>query len=133
MQARCFCGDVRLVIAGSPDWVSYCHCKSCRKATGAPVTAYASFKNSLLSFESGKLNIYESSPGTKWGSCSKCHSPVSYQADKCPDDTHLHLITIDEYAELIPDSHVHFEEKVVWMNILDDHPKYQGSGPVPQE
>lgn len=129
MQAECFCGDIKIEISGPPDWVSYCHCNSCRKATGAPVTAYASFKNTLLSVKSGKLNFYESSPGTKWGSCSVCHSPVSYQSKKYPEDTHFHLITISAYEDLRPDSHVHVEEKVQWLNIEDDCPKYEGNGP----
>ena len=129
MQAECFCGGTKIEISGSPDSVSYCHCNSCRKATGAPVTAYASFKNSSLSFRSGELNFYESSPGTKWGSCSVCHSPVTYQSRKYPEETHFHLMTIGAYGDLPPGSHVHFEEKVRWMDIADDHPKYEGSGP----
>ncbi len=129
MHAECFCGNVIIEIDGTPDWVSYCHCRSCRKATGAPVAAYASFKNNVLSTKSGALKFYESSPGTKWGSCSICNSPVTYQSSKYPNDTHFHLITIDAHESLRPHSHVHFEEKVSWIDIADDYPTYDGSGP----
>ena len=127
MISSCFCGSVKIEINGNPEWVSYCHCLSCRKATGAPVTAYASFKNTDLEYKAGDIQYYESSPGTKWGSCSKCNSPLTYQALKYPADTHIHLITIDKHSELSPDSHVHVEESVPWFTISDKHPKYQGS------
>jgi len=77
MISSCFCGSVNIDINGKPEWVSYCHCLSCRKATGAPVTAYASFRNSDLEYKTGDVQYYESSPGTKWGSCSVCNSPES--------------------------------------------------------
>lgn len=128
MISKCFCGSVQIEIAGSPDWVSYCHCNSCRKATGAPVTAYASFKNDLLTWRTGSVDYYESSPGTKWGSCSVCHSPMTYQAKKYPVETHIHLITIDECNDLRPESHVHCEESVPWLDLADELPRYDGSG-----
>lgn len=129
MISKCFCEATKIEISGTPCWVGYCHCEDCRRATGAPVTAYASFKNNLLTFNSGELSHYESSPGTYWGSCSVCHSPMTYQSKKYPDDTHFHLITIDTYEDLSPDFHVHCSETVCWLNIADDWPKYEGSSP----
>lgn len=129
MKSECFCGATVIVISDYPEWVAYCHCKDCRKATGAPVTAYASYKNVFLEQQSGELEYYESSPGTLWGSCSKCHSPMTYQSKKYPTETHLHLITIDRYSDLSPDFHVHCSEQVRWLVVADDYPKYQGSSP----
>lgn len=127
MISRCFCESTTIEISGSPEWVAYCHCEDCRRATGAPVTAYASYGNEFLSYLSGALSYYESSPGTRWGSCSDCHSPMTYQSKKYPAETHLHLITIDMYDELSPNFHVHVKESVHWLTIADDWPRYEGS------
>lgn len=129
MRSRCFCETVEFAIAGVPEWVAYCHCEDCRRATGAPVTAYASFKNEVLELISGTLLYFESSPGTLWGSCSVCHSPITYQCEKYPEETHIHLITIDAHDDLSPDIHVHCSEKVRWLDIADDWPKYEEAGP----
>ncbi len=127
MISTCFCESIHIEISGTPEWVAYCHCRDCRMATGAPVTAYASFRNEYLKYLSGRLSHFESSPGTRWGSCSQCHSPLTYQTRKYPDETHLHLITIDRYDELSPNFHVHCSEQVRWLKIADDWPKHAGS------
>ena len=114
-------------ISGNPYWVAYCHCEDCRRATGAPVTAYASYKDEYLEHKTGELQYYESSPGTKWGSCSVCHAPMTYQTKKYPNETHLHLMTIDMHDDLSPDFHVHCSEAVRWLTIADDWPRYEGS------
>ncbi len=128
MISRCFCESTQIEISGIPEWIAYCHCEDCRRATGAPVTAYASYRNEYLVHVSGVLEYYESSPGTKWGSCSECHSPITYQSQKYPEETHLHLLSIDKHEELSPDFHVHCSEQVRWLTIADDWPKYEGTG-----
>ena len=35
----CRCGAVRFEASADPHHVSYCHCKDCRRASGAPVSA----------------------------------------------------------------------------------------------
>lgn len=127
MIARCFCESTKIEISGTPLWVAYCHCEDCRRMTGAPVTAYASFRNEYLKLQAGELQYYESSPGIDWGSCSNCHAPMTYQALKYPDETHLHLITIDKFDDLTPNFHVHCSEGVRWLNIADNWPRYDGS------
>ena len=40
----CLCGDIRFRLTGAPYEVDYCHCHSCRKHTGAPVSVFADCK-----------------------------------------------------------------------------------------
>ena len=127
MQSKCFCQSTVIEISGDPDWIAYCHCEDCRRATGAPVTAYASYKDDFLNYQAGELNYYESSPGTFWGSCAICHSPMTYQTKEYVNETHLHLITIDDHEKLNPDFHVHCSEGVSWLTIDDSLPKFRGS------
>lgn len=50
----CLCGTIRYRAEGVPKWIAYCHCQSCRRATGAPVTAYAGFLRPQVSFVAGE-------------------------------------------------------------------------------
>src|SRR5262245_56743801 len=41
----CFCGAVEIEVTGPPIEMGYCHCKSCRSYSGAPVSAYSLWKS----------------------------------------------------------------------------------------
>src|SRR5581483_8622448 len=60
---HCLCGRTHYRAKGDPAWSCYCHCESCRRATGAPVTAYAGFPITNFTFEGEAPGRYESSPG----------------------------------------------------------------------
>jgi hypothetical protein len=40
----CFCGAVAIEARGAPLEMGYCHCRSCRQHSGAPVSAYLLWK-----------------------------------------------------------------------------------------
>ena len=44
----CRCGAVRFQATSDPEHVSYCHCGDCRRATGAPVSAFVGFGASAV-------------------------------------------------------------------------------------
>jgi hypothetical protein len=39
-EGGCLCGAVRFVATGQPKGVAWCHCESCRKHSGAPVSVF---------------------------------------------------------------------------------------------
>jgi hypothetical protein len=51
----CRCGAVRFEASVEPNHVSYCHCSDCRKATGAPVTAFVGFAADQVSLTGDAL------------------------------------------------------------------------------
>ena len=68
-----FCGAVRFVCDGRPVKVNLCHCQMCRKASGAPVVAWAAYERTRVRFEneptwrqsSAKMSVCEASHGTR--------------------------------------------------------------------
>lgn len=52
---------------------------------------------------------------------------MTYQYQGWPDETHLYAATMDDPSRFMPEAHFHFGEKLHWINILDDLPKYPGS------
>ncbi len=57
----CVCGAVRYEAVGEPFWVGHCHCNSCRRHSGAPVTTYVGFRQAQVRFTKGERRIYNSS------------------------------------------------------------------------
>src|SRR6478752_7763927 len=53
LTGRCLCGAIRFTADDPPKWTGYCHCESCRRHTGAPVSAYAAFETAKLRFTPG--------------------------------------------------------------------------------
>jgi hypothetical protein len=42
-EGGCLCGAFRFIATGQPKGIYWCHCQSCRKHTGAPVSVFVAF------------------------------------------------------------------------------------------
>jgi hypothetical protein len=124
---QCLCGDIRFEAAGDPIWVSHCHCRSCRRNTGAAVATFVGFRRNQVTYTAGERRIFESSPGVRRGFCAHCGTPLTYEGDRFPAEIHLYLGTLDEPERFVAESHVHYEERVPWFDIADDLPRRHGS------
>ena len=79
----CLCGAVRFEFAGAPLWAGYCHCESCRRATGAPVAAFIGVQQSAVSFSGEPPSVFPSSPGVERWFCGACGSPAGLAGFTC--------------------------------------------------
>ena len=57
----CLCETNHFKISGAPHLVEYCHCNSCRNATGATVMALAGLTLADFEIAQAKLTCYASS------------------------------------------------------------------------
>jgi hypothetical protein len=64
-EGSCLCGAVRFVATGQPESVAWCHCESCRKHSGAPVSVFVAFKRDAYVVNEGQITKFNSSPG-RW-------------------------------------------------------------------
>lgn len=113
----CLCGGVRYAAAGKPKWVAYCHCQSCRRATGAPVTAYAGFRSDAVAWTTGGPTRFTSSPGVTRTFCGRCGTPLTYQGERWPGEIHIHLGTLDEPDRLPPNGQGFEAERLPWVRL----------------
>ena len=113
----CRCGAVRFEASGKPNWVAYCHCRSCRQATGAPVAAYAGFPAAQVAFPAGRPTEYASAPGVRRGFCGRCGSPISFTGERWPGEVHLHLGSFDDSTDLVPTEQAFAEERLAWLHL----------------
>src|SRR4029079_664165 len=104
-EGRCLCGAVNFSADGEPKWTSYCHCQSCRRHTGAPVSAYAGFERETVRFAGEAPSYYASSPGVRRGCCARCGSTLTSEGERWPTEVHLHVGVFDDPVPFAPRGH----------------------------
>lgn len=115
----CLCGAVRFETHGAAKWTAYCHCHSCRKHTGAPVTAFAGFERDHVRFTKGAMATYQSSAGVKRGFCATCGSTLTYEGERWPTEIHFHVGAFDLPQDFEPKGHAFVDERVAWLHISE--------------
>lgn len=129
IKGGCLCGAVRYRIDAAPLWTAYCHCRSCRRATGAPVAAFVGAAASSVTFTSGDRAIHESSPGVRRGFCASCGTPLTYESYEAPGEIHFYTGTCDDPDSLPPARHVWCEAALAWFDTDDALVRHaRGSG-----
>lgn len=133
----CLCGDIRFMAHGEPRAVFHCHCSSCRRQTGAVVASFAVFPMSGDRFRWVKAapSEFHSSPGVTRSFCPRCGTPLSYQAEKYPDEIHLNIGVFDRPQDFVPNAHYYTAEKIAWFETADEAPRHPRGTAVadPQE
>lgn len=124
ITGRCFCGAVRWQTIGPVLWQVHCHCESCRRTCSAPFTTFIGMRRNDVKW-TGKTPIgHESSTGVYRAFCPTCGAPVSFQSSKWPDETHLYAAGLDDPDQCRPQAHVNWSERVPWLSVDDNLPKY---------
>lgn len=113
----CLCGAVRFRLDAPPYEVDYCHCASCRRHTGAPVSVFLDLKRGAVAFTQGAPAYYASSPGVQRGFCGRCGSTLTYETD---DEIHIHIGAMDRPQDFPPHDKPAFpEERLPWFHIAN--------------
>lgn len=60
-EGGCLCGAVRFTANGRPKGIYWCHCQSCRKHTGAPVSVFVAFEPKAYKVIKGEITKFDSS------------------------------------------------------------------------
>jgi hypothetical protein len=116
-SGRCLCGAVRFEARGWPKGIFWCHCDSCRRHSGAPVSVFVGFANDAVTVIEGTITTFKSSPGTTRGFCSRCGSTLTCATVHFPKETHYHVGAFDRAAELQPSKHFFANEQLPWLRL----------------
>ncbi len=116
-EGGCLCGAVRYRVTGRPIWTAFCHCQSCRQATGSAVAAYAGYAAERYTVTKGAPAHFASSEGVRRGFCAQCGAPLTFEGARWPGELHLHIGSLDE-PEAFPPTGQGFEhEKLSWLHV----------------
>jgi len=77
LTGQCFCGASTIVATQRPETVVYCHCIDCRRATGAPITAFAAFDAGAVTFTPNEGKSVSVVKGAARSFCEGCGSSLS--------------------------------------------------------
>ena len=117
-EGGCLCGAVRFVATGQPKWVSWCHCESCRRHSGAPVSVFVAFERSAYTATKGELTKFNSSPDRWRGFCARCGSTLTCESE-CSTETHFHVGAFDRAALFQATRHIFPEERFPWLHLRE--------------
>ncbi len=129
MTGGCMCRAVSYETTGESFGVIHCHCQSCRKHNGAPVVTLAGFKAEQVKFSGDERKIYGSSPGVGRAFCGNCGTPLTWEGDggDLGPIVEIHISTFDNPDVLVPSAHSFYPERITWLDIADNLPRYDGS------
>ena len=102
----CRCGAVRFEASAEPHHISYCHCGDCRRASGAPVSAFVGFMADQVALDGKALKRFENGPVTRsfYGICG---SPIAYVDGRLSGHIYFTLGSMDMPAYFKPTHHAH--------------------------
>lgn len=127
----CLCGAVRYELSGAVSNPCFCHCTSCRRASGAPMVPWATFPRAGVRVTRGALTEFRSSPGVWRGFCAACGTQLTYRKQAWDAEIDVALATLDEPALIQPRMHVWVAERLPWVVIGDQLPQFAGNaGPA---
>jgi hypothetical protein len=127
MTGGCMCGAVRYETTGETFAVNHCHCRSCRRHTGAAVVTLVGFMADKVEFSGDARKIYESSPGVGRAFCGNCGTPLTWEgvsSTRGGPIFEIHISTFDNPDVLVPSGHSFDSERISWFDVADNLPRF---------
>lgn len=125
-KGSCLCGGVRFRLSAEPGAFGYCHCRSCRKASGTAFSANAPVDRHHFHLLEGRelLREFESSPGKFRVFCSHCGSPIYAYLKISADVLRVRLGALDTPLHGQAQVHTWVSDKAAWEHIADELPRF---------
>jgi len=120
----CLCGTLRYESRQKALETGYCHCTICRKSTGAPLVAFASFPIESFIYTKGMPTIYQSSPTGTREFCNKCGTQICHREIATPETVDVNSGTLDDLSLVAPEFHIYTKDSVQWLEVNDQLPRY---------
>ncbi|BDA50659.1 hypothetical protein COCOBI_16-3350 [Coccomyxa sp. Obi] len=121
LDGGCLCGDVRYVIDGEPSTEEspcLCHCRICQRSSGAPLVAWATFRQEDVKFVQGEPKTYQSSATGVRRFCGRCGTQLLFQTVGTPV-LDITIASLDMPDVLQPEAHIWTESKRSYMGTED--------------
>ena len=124
----CLCGDIRYESELGPVETGYCHCSICRRSTGAPALAFASFPAHCFAYIKGEPAVFQSSPAGQREFCSKCGTQICYRESGQAKTVDVNSGTLDDPELAAPQFHIYTDDRISWFDLADQLPRHR-NGP----
>jgi hypothetical protein len=125
----CLCGAVRYTASEPPLSAGHCHCKNCRKHTGAAFATDATFATSSIIWSGQPPAYYASSANCSRGFCPVCGSTVSALYGDMPEIVIIAAGSLDEPERISPSHHGYVSRRLPWIKLADGLGEYAEAVP----
>jgi adenylate cyclase len=124
-KGQCVCGSIVIEISQKSLGTGFCHCKICRRSTGAPIFSWVAFPVEAVKFTGDQPKHYRLSLIAERGFCDKCGSPVMWRGLKPEATNYIAIPTsiLDNPEDFAPTWHGGIESQIPWLQIHDDLPR----------
>ncbi len=122
---RCFCGQLTFAVAGPAKFACFCHCESCRRASGGAFVPWGTFTRDEFEVMSGVLTLHHSSEGVTRGHCADCGTSLTYEHTKREGQIDVALTCFDDPSQFTPQAHIWTVDKLPWVRIDDELPVFE--------
>ena len=121
----CHCGAVRYEMTAEVAHHALCHCTDCRKASGAPATAWAMAAADQVTI-TGEPVTYASSEHGRRLFCGACGTSLFYTNDVVfPGMIDVQSATLDDPDAIPVQAQIQTAERIGWMTHLGDLPAFE--------
>jgi len=127
LEGGCLCGAIRYRVVGQPSAVNYCHCGQCRRHSGAPVAAFATFPVARVNWTKGQPRLFQSSKIGRRGFCPDCGTSLTWVGVSTPTEVDIGVGTFDDASSFTPRDHIWTESALPWFHVADQLPRYRRS------
>ena len=122
----CHCGAVRYTVSGDAVHAAICHCSDCRAASGAPMVAWAAFREEDFTVTQGDAKTRNSSGRSMRSFCPECGTGLWFRnAEFLPGIVDVQIATLDDPASLPPQAHIQTAERIAWMENAHALPAFE--------
>ena len=124
LTGGCACGAVRYRLDGPPFDAGYCHCRTCRAASGAPVLVFATVQRDQFVVTRGALARWRSSEIGQRTFCAGCGTQLTMEMDDKPDEVDFTVASLDTPEAVVPRFHIWARSRIPWFEVADEWPRY---------
>jgi hypothetical protein len=122
----CACGAIRYALRSQPFDTGWCHCKLCRRTSGAPAVVFTTVPTADFDLVQGAeaLRIWRSTSFGERTFCQLCGSLLTIRVDYQPDTIDLTVATLDQPDLVPPGFHIFCQDAIAWATIDDGLPRH---------
>ena len=122
-EGGCLCGAIRYRIAAPAiGRIVHCHCPTCRRATGAQVVDWVTFRLSDWRVVKGQPGLFRSSPRVERQFCRNCGTPLTYRSLDLDNEIDVTAGSLDKPEFAVPDCHVFAPYRMPFLHLDPDLP-----------
>lgn len=127
VEGGCLCGGLRFRLSEPFSSVVHCHCRMCRKASGALMVTWLTLPMSGFEITRGALHQYDSSAHAKRGLCSNCGTQITFWTRTAPDDIDITLGSLDHPERHPATDNIWTSSKIDWLVVDPELPGHKES------